>query len=102
PGDLYPGPPGRFELTPWTREGGGGGVMGFLRGRLFEKCGLHVSQGHGPFSPEMAAAMPGAAEDPRFVATGVSLIAHMVSPRIPAVHLNTRYIATTAGWFGGG
>jgi coproporphyrinogen III oxidase len=76
--------------------------MGFLRGRLFEKCGLHISEVHGTFTPEMAATMPGAADDPRFVATGVSLIAHMRSPRVPAVHMNTRYLATTSGWFGGG
>jgi coproporphyrinogen III oxidase len=102
PEALYDGPPGRFELTPWVREAGGGGVMGFLRGRFFEKCGLHLSQVHGTFTPEMAATMPGAKDDPRFVATGVSLIAHMRSPRVPAVHMNTRYLATTQGWFGGG
>jgi coproporphyrinogen III oxidase len=102
PEHLYPGAPGRFELKPWSRAEGGGGVMGFLRGRLFEKCGLHISRVEGVFSPEMAATMPGVGEDRRFVATGVSLIAHMVSPRIPAVHMNTRYIATTRGWFGGG
>ncbi len=102
PADLYPGEPGRFTLTPWAREAGGGGTMGMLRGRLFEKCGLHVSQVHGVFSPEMAASMPMVGADRAFVATGVSLIAHMASPRVPAVHLNTRYLATTGGWFGGG
>ncbi|HZK99263.1 MAG TPA: oxygen-dependent coproporphyrinogen oxidase [Caulobacteraceae bacterium] len=102
PEELYPGAPGRFELTPWAREAGGGGVMGFLRGRFFEKCGLHITEVHGEFTPELAATMPGADGDRRFTATGVSLIAHMVSPRVPAVHMNTRYLATTRGWFGGG
>jgi len=102
PADLYPGEPGRFELEPWVRDAGGGGVMGFLRGRLFEKVGLHISEVHGRFTPEMAATMPGADKDPSFVATGISLITHMVSPRVPAVHMNTRYLATSRGWFGGG
>ena len=106
--EAQAGSAARFDYLTWNREEAGnpnpgGGTRGLMKGQVFEKVGVNISTVHGTFAPQFAASVNGASEDqPGFTATGISLVAHMANPHVPAVHLNTRFLTTTKAWFGGG
>lgn len=95
-------PPGKFEYSSWNRDGGGGGTMAMMRGRVFEKVGVNISTVYGELASDFAKTIPGTEKNQTFWASGISLVAHMHSPHIPAVHMNTRHLVTEKTWFGGG
>ncbi len=99
---YHPQDPKVFQTKKWERPGGGGGTMAILSGHVFEKAGVNVSTVHGTFSEAFRAHMPGAEDDPRFWASGISIVIHPRSPYVPIIHMNTRHIQTTRAWFGGG
>lgn len=94
--------PAKFDRKSWKRDGGGGGEMSIIKGNVFEKMGVNISTVYGEFSEVMRKEIPGAAENPEFFATGISLVMHPKNPFVPAMHFNTRYIETQKSWFGGG
>jgi coproporphyrinogen III oxidase len=104
PPELFPGTPASFAFKPWNRKSGeGGGTGGFLKGgRLFEKAAVHTSSANGKLTPELAKTLPGGDKQLDYLSTSISLIIHPRSPRVPTVHMNTRFLATSVGWFGGG
>jgi len=101
------GSPAKFDYLAWERQEAGndspgGGVRGLMKGKVFEKVGVNVSTVHGTFAPEFARTILGGEDNPGFTATGISLVAHMANPHVPAVHMNTRFLTTSKAWFGGG